>query len=412
MRHARPLACTRRALLQSACLAPAWLAQDAARAGPVERTLVVLQVRGGWDWLSILVPHGDDAYHALRPKLAIPARALLPLPDAPAYGWHPALRALAELHARGEVAVLQNVGHPFPDLSHFESEAKWHTADPAGGRLHTGWLARALAPAGGAATAAAVTLADAPSQSFAGCDTPAFSDLAALHLAGSAAERAAIAAVAEADAGHLCRDAIARVMRKALADARTLLATGSEHQPGSAYPDTQLGSDLRLCARLIAGARRVRVFHLSTGGYDTHAHQCEPDRPTVGKFADGLHAIGAALAAFVTDLRASGCWQQVAVFVHSEFGRAAHENRAFGTEHGHAGGALLLGGSVRGGVVGQPFSLREILANPLATPISHALPFDARAIDFRSIYATLLERWLGCASAPVLHGNFPLLPIL
>ena len=409
----------------------------AARVRGSEPVLVVLQVRGGWDGLSMLVPAEDPAYHALRPQLAIRKELGLAVDGAPQLRWHPELAALRDVFDRGELAVVQNVSHPHPDLSHSESETKWHTADPAG-EQRTGWLARYLLAHGGDDPLAAVTISELASHSFAGVDVPAFRDLVPLQLRGDAEERAAIVAAAAATspataaaavaslppgAGGAARAGgaaaadeplatIARAMQRALAQSEALLVSGARYAPRASYPDTELGRDLQLAARLVTSNRRTRLVFVSTAGFDTHTQQCESSRPTVGVFAERLLGVGLATKAFLDDVRAHGESERVVVLLRSEFGRAAHENHVLGTEHGHGGLLLLAGAPVRGGLYGKAPDLAAIRDHPHATSIAYAIPFDARATDFRCVYATLLERWLATPSEAILHGRFAPLAFL
>ena len=371
--------------------------------------LVVLQVRGGWDYLGMLVPTEDPTYHALRPALAIGKREALPVQQSSDLGWHPAMCAYRALFDRGELAVVQNVSHAFPDLSHSESEAKWHTADPKGGDIRTGWLGRALARMAWVPEPfPALTIDTHASQSFAGSAVPALRRLEAMKVLGTAREIDVVHACAKpaSQTTRVPLVGIARQWQRALTASEQLIEVGAAYRPMADYPDCALSGDLQTCARLITGGRRTRVYFLTTVGFDTHSQQCEPDRPTVGTFAWRLRELCDATAAFLDDLRAHGQHRRVVILLYSEFGRSVHENRVLGTEHGHGGVAFVAGSSVRGGLYGEAPDLASIRAAGTAAQIAFAIPFDRRATDYRRVQATLLERWLGVASEPVLQARF------
>jgi uncharacterized protein (DUF1501 family) len=379
---------TRRAFLQSSSLlalapaVPLFVARTAwaAATDRDRRVLVVVQLDGGNDALNTVVPHTDANYAKLRPRLKIPARDLLRLSDT--LGLHPSLRPLDKLLQAGQLSVIPGVGYPNPNRSHFESMAIWHTArfDPEE-RQGYGWLGRALDPL--AATSYAV-----------GASVPG-----ALRGRRSAAvslnrvedvllvEPAAIQQASGPDS----RDDLLAFVRRQAVDANAAaarlakLAGGSD---GAKYPGTGLGERLRLAARLLKSNLGARVFYTAQGGFDTHAAQSFAHAALLAEFAG-------AVAAFFEDLETAKLADQVALLAFSEFGRTIRENGSAGTDHGTAGAVLLAGQGVRGGVAGTMPSLTELKdGEPRMTT------------DFRRIYASVLEGWLGLTSSDVLGGFF------
>lgn len=407
---------TRRGFLE--CIAAAGAA-TAARMSPgwsgEPAVLVVVQARGGWDALSMLVPCEDPAYRAHRLQLALRAEHTLPLAAGSDLRLHPSLAALRRLFDRGQLAFVQNVSHPHPNLSHFESEDKWHTADPVGGRMRTGWLGRFLArTTPEAAVFPALTVADAGSEAFAGVTVAAIRRIQDLSVPLDSAARAALLRhwdeAARGRGGTLAL--VAETMTRELRASDALLAGAREYRPRAAYSASPFAHDLQTVARLVVGGARTRVFHLSLPGFDTHTLQCENRRPTFGHLADLLRDLAENLTAFLEDLQAQGCGRHVLLFAYSEFGRAARENGHLGTEHGHGGMALLAGMPVRGGLHGLAPDLAAIEPPTPDTAVPWCIPHDRLATDYRRIYAAILESFLRVPSEPILGGRFAPLGVL
>jgi len=376
--------------LRVTALAPALASVRGARAveGDGERVLVVVQLTGGNDGLNTVVPHRQDAYARLRPTLALQRSALHALDDE--HGLHPALGALAGSFAEGRLTVVQGVGYPQPDRSHFRSLEIWHTGDPLapGGAL--GWLGRMadqiLADRPGAMPALHVGDEDLP-LALIGRDAfaPSVADLARLQLAelpGLAAARDEVLRAPHADAASdlaFLRAAAAG----ACAAARRLEHAVERARPGD-YPDMELARKLRLVAQLVAGGFDTRVFLVALGGFDTHARQAP------------LHAalmaeLDASLAAFERDLAARRQAKRVLTLVFSEFGRRTAENGSRGTDHGAAAPVLLLGGPGCGGVRGTAPDLERLVDGDVP-----------HGVDFRSLYAAIERDWMGLAASSAL----------
>jgi uncharacterized protein (DUF1501 family) len=392
---------TRRAFLRTSTLlalapaVPAFLARTARAAAPDRdgRVFVVVQLDGGNDGLNTVVPFGDDAYGRLRRVLRVPANELIKL-DGHA-GLHPALKPAAGLLEAGQLAVVQGVGYPNPNRSHFRSMAVWHTArfDP---EEHTGlgWVGRALdgGPAvqsghpgsvfvGPEAPPVALRGRRAPSSALARLD-----DLALPETAGAG----------EAAVGPGDGDDLSGFVRRVTLDAYAAAARVKEAaraEAGAGYPGSDLAGRLRLIARLLKSGFGARVFYTLQAGYDTHAQQAIPHAALLGELAS-------ALAAFFADLGAARLGDRVAVLAFSEFGRTVKENASGGTDHGTAAPVFLAGPAVRGGAAGTPPSLTDLEAGE-----------PRMTVDFRQVYATVLEDWLGLPAKAALAGEFERLPL-
>jgi uncharacterized protein (DUF1501 family) len=368
-------------LLALAPTVPVFLARTAAAGTPAKdgRVLVVVQLDGGNDALNTVVPHADPNYARLRPTLALRPNDLMRLNDN--LGLHSALRPLGGLLEAGQLAVVPGVGYPNPSRSHFTGMAVWHTA-----RLDTadhagyGWLGRALDPASATSYAVHASVPGA----LRGRRSRAITLLSTEEMLLSRRIGLQPVQAPEDDSP------LAFVRRQALdgyatSDRLAALAQGAE---AGSYPSSGLAQRLQLVARLLRANLGARVYYTVQGGYDTHAGQRSAHAGLLGDFAR-------AVAAFFTDLSAAGLAERVALLAFSEFGRTIRENASAGTDHGTAGCVFLAGPGVRGGVCG---------AMPSLTDLDQGEP--RMTIDFRRVYATVLEKWLGFGSRDVLNGSY------
>jgi uncharacterized protein (DUF1501 family) len=368
--------------------------------GSEDRCLVLVNLYGGNDGLNCVVPHGDPRYYQMRPSLAIAQQDVIAINER--IGLNPGMRSLKAMYDRGTVAIVQGVGYPNPDHSHFRSTEIWQTAAPERYE-HTGWLGRYFDGAGlppqnlfkGVAVSRVLPEALVSDRT----DIPAIPSLGGYTLAGdsNAAKRAAFSQ--EARDWHLpfASPYLAHVMRVE-GDAQR----SSEELPGlvagytakASYPATDLGRSFALAAQIVGSNLGTKVIYVEHGSFDTHVSQKETQNRLLAQFSD-------AIAAFYDDLAAHGNDRRVLTVTFSEFGRRVEENGSRGTDHGEASPLFIVGGGVKGGIYGvQPDLSATNMGN---------LRY---AVDFRSVYATVLERWLGRPSAPVLAGTFPQLPVL
>lgn len=380
--------------------------------------LVVLQMAGGNDGLNTVVPFTNDAYFKARPALAIRADQSLKLNDS--VGLHPSLAGLKGLYDRGELAILQGVGYPNPNRSHFRATEIWQTASDAEKTLNKGWLGRyfdscckGADPTVGVSVGGEMPLAFAAENptgvSFekpeqfrwykSGTeDERIYRSLnrpEALHPMESDNEGASIAMLAggrRSSEGNL--DFLQRTGLDAQLSSEKVQAIAQKYRSTVSYPNSRIADSLSLVGRMIAGGLQTRVYYVSQGGYDTHSNQ-------LGTQERLLAELSQALSAFCEDLKAQGNFQRVMLMTFSEFGRRVAQNGSAGTDHGAAGPLFVLGGGVKPGIFGAHPSLTDLHNGDLKYNV-----------DFRSVYATLLERWLHAPSRVVLGKQFPLLPII
>ncbi len=369
---------------------------------PQGKILVVVEMSGGNDGLNTVIPYADAAYAKARPTIGLPAGDVVKL--SATAGLHPSMKALQPLFEQGHLSVLTGVGYPNPNRSHFQSMDIWQTGNPAVTFSdRTGWLARYFDSDGHflGNPLSGITLGSSlPLTLFSG-DVPASvigngQDYGFGNAGGDRHRQqgALHALYGEGTVAGSHAEFVRNVGSQAYASSQELKRAFQDYDSHSShaakYPQGNgFASGLQTIAKLITGGVGTRVYYLSLGGFDTHANQPRQHANLLGNLADGL-------AAFYADLAQQGRASDVTVLTFSEFGRRVKENGSAGTDHGAASVMLALGGGVKGGVVGDYPSLSDLDDGDLR--------FHT---DFRSVYATLLDKWLGAKSAAVLGGAFP-----
>lgn len=386
-------------------LARSALAADAARADG--RILVVVQLDGGNDGLNTLAPYRDETYQKLRPTLHIRAREARKINDD--WGLHPSLERFGKFLDDGRLAIVQGVGYPNPNRSHFESMAIWQTARLSPDAVTPGWLARMLdsrEPAGGDAPGLHIHDSLPLPQAFTGGNSviPSIEKPEQLQRRIGPADPSRAARQREAldqldrltaaEPGSLL-DFVERTRLITHASSARLEALRHDSTAAEGYPAYYgLAQRLRFIAQLIKAGLTTSLYYTHLEGFDTHANQAR-------NHSDLLSQLDHSLKSFLDDLTHAGLAERVVVLVFSEFGRRVAENANGGTDHGTAAPVFLLGKPVQGGLAGQPTRLDQLHEGD-----------PAHTIDFRQVYATLLDRWLGIPPEPILGGPFAYLPLL
>lgn len=351
------------------------------RASGYGNLLVLVELKGGNDGLNTVIPFADPRYTALRPRIAIARDKLLMLDEKT--GLHPALAPLMPLWAARELAVLQGVGYPAPNLSHFRSIEIWDTASASNQTLDDGWLVRAFVQA-------------PPPRTFA-ADGVVIGSPEAGPLDGTGARvislanteqflRQAKLASNEGRSRNAALDHILKVEQDIVQAAQEL---GSPRRFATVFPGGAFGGVVRTACEAIAGRGGVAAVRLSLSGFDTHSNQTATQERLLGELAAGLAALRSAM-------RELSRWESTLVMTYAEFGRRPRENQSGGTDHGTASAHFVLGGAVGGGLYGAAPALDRLDGN--GNP--------GFALDFRSLYATVLERWWGLPSQAILQGRF------
>lgn len=371
-----------------------WTQAWAQRVGSVaERVLILVELKGGNDGMNTVVPYADATYQALRPTVRIRPEEVLALDSIGGIqlGLHPSLAPLMPLWEKQQLAIVQGLGYPQPNLSHFRSIEIWDTASKSNEYLEEGWVTRAMhagldkAPFttqgvivgagdfGPLAGARAVTLQN----------TEAFvnqSRLASYHeTAGTAALRHVLQVENDISSA-------AQGLRSEKISFKT------------EFPNTPFGNAARAAAQIVAGQRGkggVPVLRLSLGSFDTHQNQ-------LGTHANLLKQLAEGLAALQGALQEVGAWERTLVATYSEFGRRARQNQSNGTDHGTSAPHLVMGGAVRGGWHGAMSDLQRLDAN-------QNLLFTT---DYRSLWSSIVQGWWGVDPQKVTRGQYAALKLV
>jgi uncharacterized protein (DUF1501 family) len=368
--------------------------------GGTDRVLVVINFQGGNDGLNTVVPFGMPDYYRYRPSLGVPQNDVLRIDDT--FGLNPVLAPFKKMYDGGNVAIVHGVGYPDPDHSHFRSTEIWQTAHPKGYES-TGWIGRYLddasLPKNNLFNAVALSNVLPEIMMSKTTDVPAVD---ALRTYGLRSDKT----TGNKEAFHeFVRDTtvpfrspflakVAEIEDHAQRGAEELPKLVAGYQTQATYPATPLGRSMALAAQIIGSKLGTRVLYLNHGSFDTHVTQKQTQERLLGDFANSI-------AAFYQDLAAHGNDKRVLTMTFSEFGRRVPENASRGTDHGEAAPVFMIGGGVKGGLYGQHPNLGQLNAGNLAF-----------TTDFRQVYATVLERWLGRPSAAIVGGSFSTLPAL
>ena len=375
----------------AACVAFGGRARIALGAAPpgadYRKLLVLIELKGGNDGLNTVVPYTDARYYGLRPKIAIARDAVIPLSDRA--GLHPSLAPLLPLWREGRLAVLQGVGYPEPNLSHFRSIEIWDTASPSDEYLQDGWLTRAFAAIPPPRTFAAdgVIVGSNDLGPLAGGGTR----VVALANTESFLRRARLAAAV----GTSRNKALEHVVKVEADIVQAAAQLDSRREFRTEFPAGAFGTAIKTACQVVASPGGVAVVRVTLSGFDTHSGQPATQARLLGELAQGIVALRSALE----ELRR---WDDTLVLTYTEFGRRPKENLSNGTDHGTANAQFAFGGRVAGAFYGEAPALDRLGAdgNP------------GFAIDFRQVYATVLERWWEVPAGPLLAGRFAPVPFV
>lgn len=387
--------------------------------------LVLIQLAGGNDGLNAVVPYTNDYYYKARPSISIPKEQVLTLNDT--LGLNPGLVGFKSLYDAGNLAVVNGVGYPNPNRSHFRATEIWQTASDEDKYLTDGWLGRyfdnacqgcdptvainigpRLPQAFASHSPTGITLENPDSYRFMGASpnddeslayrnmyTPDPNDLFS-NSSNSGASVSMVSGTVTLQNGQSALDFLERTSMDAQVSSDKIRAIASKTANNAPYPRSGLSNNLQLVARLIAGGLPTRIFYVSQGGYDTHTNQRNSQ--------DGrLKELGDSVKAFTDDLKAMGLFDRVMIMTFSEFGRRVAQNGSGGTDHGAAAPMFLMGGKIKSGLLG---------AEPSLAPADLKDGDIQYNTDFRSVYASILQDWLKTNSLPILGRQFPTMPIV
>lgn len=361
------------------------------------RNLVVIQLSGGNDGLNTMVPFGNDIYYQKRNSIALKQNEVLKLTDM--QGLNPAMSALKSIYDQGLMTVINEVGYPNPDRSHFRSMDIWQTASDAHVNLSTGWVGRYLDsncadcrnPYSAIEVDDTLSLAlkgkgkngmalSDPNKLYQTTREPFFKDMLNEHKSH----------LTEDNQGYLYK-----TMIETYSSADYIQKTAKTYTVNAAYPNTALGKQLKTVSQFIHSGLQTRVYYISLGGFDTHVGQLNQQARQLQTYSD-------AVAAFVSDLKLTGKLDDTLVMTFSEFGRRVEQNASNGTDHGTANNVFVFGGKLKKpGIYNEAPNLGDLDAGDLKFKV-----------DFREVYATALDKWLNMDNASVLNKKFSTLDFI
>jgi uncharacterized protein (DUF1501 family) len=381
------------------------------------KILVVVQMSGGNDGLNTVVPHGDDHYYRARGALAHDKKAVNKINDY--VGLAPNLTAFKEMYDQGRLTVVQGVGYPNPNRSHFRSMDIWHSAYPDKELATSGWLGRYFDntctgedPHVGINLGGQIPLSmkgermmplsfERPeSYRYVGKDFEHYKELNSKDgmegaaAAGPATQPAPKKLVVPAKkkiepvTAQSQLDFLHRTAMDAQVSSDDILRLTKTYQPTGTYPGSEFGNGMRTIAAMIAGGLQTRVYYISLGGFDTHANQAPRHAQLMKELSDGIQA-------FWADMKQQKNDERVLMMSFSEFGRRVEVNASNGTDHGAAASMFLMGPKVNAGLAGKYPSLTDLDQGDLK--------FNT---DFRNVYAGILQNWLDTPSKPILGQQF------
>ena len=363
-----------------------------------DNVLVVVQLTGANDFMNTVVPYSNPLYRDNRPTVGIPAEETLPIDDD--FAFAPAMSAVKELYDRGNVAVLNGVGYPNPNRSHFRSMDIWHTCQPDE-IASEGWLGKAirdLDPLGenvvtgvnaGRGLPRAMALPGVPVASVGDLDSYGVLSGFAGHPRQLEALDTFARMYAPVIGGGAVMDYLGQTGQGALKGADLLQQAPAKYVSSVEYAPTPIAGNLKTIAKVLTADLGTRIFYTQHAGYDTHANQAATQPQLLSELAQGL-------SDFFADLEEHDCSRNVLVYVFTEFGRRVRDNGS-GTDHGSGGGGFAIGEGVKGGMYGEYPSLKE------EDLLEGDLHFTQ---DFRGVYSTILEKWLGLDPVPIVGGVF------
>lgn len=358
---------------------------------PGNKVVVILQLSGGNDGLNTVIPFRNDLYFKARPGIGIDKGKALGLNDE--VGLHPSLTAFRELFDDGSLGILNSVGYPNPDRSHFRSMDIWHTASQSDEYWNSGWLGRYLDAqcAGCDKPTQAIEIDDVLSLALKGDHLKGIAVKDPKRLYGTANEKffRDVMKNHKDEAGEQPVDYLYKTMAETLSSADYIFRQSRLHPTSADYPKTELGNSLRTIASLIFSEINTKVYYVSLGSFDTHINQANQQQRL-------FNEMNGAVKAFVADLKANHRFDDVLLFTFSEFGRRVSQNASGGTDHGTANNMFLVSGGLKQkGLINELPDLSDLQDGDLKYKV-----------DFKNVYATILNKWLGADDRQILNQAY------
>lgn len=362
---------------------------------PGNKVLVVIQLSGGNDGLNTLIPISNDIYFRERPSLSISKENALSLNhDA---GLNPALTAFKSLYDDGHLSILNNVGYPNPDRSHFRSMDIWQSASKSDEYISTGWLGRYLDAQckGCVQPTQAIEIDDVVSLALKGSNKKGIAFKDAKRLYDTSNSRFYNELVSSDHSHGETVDYLYKTMSDTVNSAEYIYKQSRLHASLVSYPDSEIGKSLKLTASLILSDINTKVYYMSLGSFDTHNNQAAQQTRLFSQLND-------AVVSFTKEMKANGRFDDVLMTTFSEFGRRVSQNASNGTDHGTANNMFFIGGGLKKkGLINEMPDLSNLDDGDLK-----------HTTDFKSVYATLLNKWLGADESSILGAKYPLLDFI
>ena len=359
------------------------------------KRLVIIQLDGGNDGLNTIVPFRNDIYYKNRPSLAIKGNDLIKATDD--IGFHSSLKPLKRLFDKGYVSIVNNVGYPNPNRSHFRSMDIWQTASNTKS-LTSGWIGRYL-DVYGKAPYDAIEVDESLSLAMKGETLSAIATNNAQQLFKASQEPYFKSIINHNSDAHLSEHNLGYLYKTLIAaesSAKYIYETSKTFSSKQTYPNTQFAKQLKTTAEFINSGLQTKVYYTSLSGFDTHANQTNVQSRLLSQYAEGVEV-------FVNDLKQNGTFKDTLILTFSEFGRRVKQNAANGTDHGTANNVFIIGENLkRQGFYNNLASLEDLDNNG-------DLKFE---VDFRTIYATVLNKWLNVDDEKILNHSFNKLKII
>ena len=355
------------------------------------KVLVILQMSGGNDGLNTVIPYRNDIYYKSRPRLGIERSKILSLTDEA--GLHPALTGFKELYDDGSMGIMNSVGYPNPDRSHFRSMDIWHTGSESKEYWTTGWLGRYLDAQckGCDKPTYALELDDTLSLAMKGEEAKAIAMKDPKRLFGTANQRffKDVMQQHKDEPGEQPVDYLYKTLSETVSSADYIFEKSKLHPSKAEYPKTELGQNLKTIASLIFSDINTKVYYVSHGSFDTHVNQQMQQQRLFTEMNDAVRS-------FTKDLKDNGRFDDVLLMTFSEFGRRVSQNASGGTDHGTANNMFLIGGGVK----------EKGLINPMPD-LSDLDEGDLKyKVDFKNVYATVLKNWLAADDMAILKKKY------
>ena len=355
------------------------------------KVVVILQLSGGNDGLNTVIPVRNDLYYKARPRLGIVRDKALSLTDE--VGLHPALTAFKELYDDGSLAILNNVGYPNPDRSHFRSMDIWHTASQSSEYWNNGWVGRYLDAQckGCDKPTQAIEIDDILSLALKGDNIKGIAVKDPRRLYGTANEKffKEVMKNHTDEAGEQPADYLYKTMAETLTSAEYIFQQSKMHPTKAEYPKSDLGNSMKTIASLIFSEINTKVYYVSLGSFDTHINQDGQQQRLFTEMND-------AVKAFVKDLKTNNRFDDVMLFTFSEFGRRVAQNASNGTDHGTANNMFLISGGLKQkGLINELPNLADLDEGDLKYNV-----------DFKNVYATILNKWLKANDKEILAKQY------